>query len=146
MENNVKRRLNPIELFIFCAVLSTFGYSVYQLMTPAPFQGSYRTDIQNREVASIKSEQDIEVQCNVTQTYNTGSAQVRLAGTLCAKNVQARILNQANRFQAAVFSDSQKSRYTTEYIPLNPGKNPIYFEFKDADGKTLSQVVTVNRN
>jgi hypothetical protein len=37
-------------------------------------------------------------------------------------------------------------KFTTDYIPLTPGKNPIHLEFSYMDGKTFKQDYAINKN
>jgi len=58
---------------------------------------------------------------------------------------ETRIFNQANRFAATVFQDPSTRKFTTDYIPLVAGANPIRIQFIYKGGRSYSQDFVVTR-
>ncbi|OFZ21076.1 MAG: hypothetical protein A2X94_07025 [Bdellovibrionales bacterium GWB1_55_8] len=154
-------RANPVEVLIFLAVTGVFARSVYQLVydpevltamtvsTPAAVSG------QSRSPASISQTfLNMELSCDKNADHDTGATKVRLTGNLCGvdsttdatKLVRTVISNEANKFAATVFTDVRGGKFSTDYIPLNSGKNPIHVEFSYRDGKVVTQDVVILKN
>lgn len=117
----------------------------------------------------------IEFRCKDMSATDTGAQKIRLIGASCAPLVanptarqpasvtstpteaasatevaeglpsETRIYNQANRFAATVFQDSSTRRFTTDYIPLVSGANPIRIQFIYKGGQSYSQDFVVTR-
>ena len=83
---------------------------------------------------------------------DTSANKIRLTGTLCGGDgitgsqlVKATVLNSSNRFNATVFTDSNSTQFTTDYIPLAAGKNTLRLEFAYRGGKTHTQEISVSK-
>jgi hypothetical protein len=72
---------------------------------------------------------------------------IRLVGKACQNDVPAEsitIRNQANGYEATVFNANRGS-FTTDFIPLEPGKNEVLIRFESEPGVSLENEVTFNR-
>ena len=108
-----------------------------------------------------------DFKCDANTEQSTAAGKVRLGGGFCGQPgggpvtlgtegrglasegqrlVKIDVANTANKFSATVFTDSGASKFTTDYIPLNQGKNPIQVDFTYAGGKTVSQTFNIERN
>jgi hypothetical protein len=155
-------RVNPVEVAIFSVVTLIFLNSVYNLFYdrqgfhPAALAPMAAVPVsEGRAPASVNQAfANLEVKCGVNTDQDTQAAKVRLTGTLCgasagtdgSKLLKTQIVNNANRFNATVFTDLSAGKFSTDYIPLNTGKNPIHLEFTFQGGKLVSHDVTVNKN
>ena len=144
---NIKRfRINPVEVAIFSIVTLIFLNSVYNLFYDrqgfhpaalAPMAANPTSE--GRSPASVgQSFMNLEVKCETNSEQETAAAKVRLTGALCgvgataadaSKLLKTQIVNNANKFSATVFTDTTAGKFSTDYIPLNTGKNPIRIEF-----------------
>jgi hypothetical protein len=159
-------RANPVEIAVFSVVTLVLFNSVYNLFfDPQGFHASTLTPMaanpvseSNRAPASAPAHAfvNIDVRCQgktpIAQDQETGANKVRMTGAICtgtsdpSKLVKTVVLNGANRFNATVFADTNAGKFSTDYIPLNAGKNPIKMEFTYADGKTVVNELTVIKN
>jgi hypothetical protein len=155
-------RINPVEVAIFSVVSLIFVNSVYNLFQDrAGFQPSALAPMasnpvsEGRAPASVaQSFLNLDVKCENNGEQETGASKVRLTGTLCgaapsddsAKLLKTQIVNNANKFSATVFTDLSAGRYSTDYIPLNTGKNPIRIEFVYQGGKFVTHDIVVSKN
>lgn len=162
IRNTRRFRINPVELAVFAVITTVFFHSVYHLFhDPNPFQTSEFTpaasnlNTGNRALAATtQSLLNLQIQCNGDMDQQTSALKVRLIGTLCGiktpveheKLVKTAIINHANKFAATVFSDLNSGKYSTDYIPLSNGKNPIHIEFAYQDGRLFIQEVTIIKN
>jgi hypothetical protein len=160
--NGAKRfKMNPIEILVFSAISVVFANSVYNL-----FYGQQNIDVtataavptaaatqESRSPASVtESSMNLQVRCGQKQEQVTDAPKIRLSGDLCdiqslseGQDLQiATIINGANKFTATVFAHG--GTYSTDYIPLNTGKNPIQIEFQYRGGKKSTQDLTIVRN
>ena len=84
----------------------------------------------------------------------TTATRVRLNGKLCGIQdpsegnllVKTQILNKANSFQATIFTDVTSGRFSTDYIPLNTGENPMHIEFTYRGGKVVTHDIVLERH
>lgn len=155
-------KVNPVEVAIFSIVTLIFLNSVYNLFYdrqgfhPAALAPMAATPVsEGRSPASVNPAfANLEVKCGINSEQDTQAAKVRLTGTLCgaaagtdgSKLIKTQIVNNANRFSATVFTDLSAGKFSTDYIPLNTGKNPIHLEFVFQGGKQVSHDVTVIKN
>jgi hypothetical protein len=161
-------KANPVEIAVFSIVSLVLFNSVYNLFfDPQGFHPSTLTPMaanpvseNGRTPASAPAHAfiNIEVRCpgegaaTGSQDQETGAHKVRMTGAIChgasdpGKLVKTVVLNGANRFNATVFADTNAGKFSTDYIPLNAGKNPIKMEFTYADGKTVVNELTVLKN
>jgi len=159
-------RINPVELAIFSVVTLIFLNSVYNLFYDR--QGFHPTTLtpmvskpttEGRSPASVsKLFPNLEVKCEqpqgAVQSQETTAGKVRLTGPLCgamaaadaAKLIKTQVVNNTNRFSATVFTDVSAGKFSTDYIPLNTGKNVIHVEFTYQGGRTVAQDLNVSRN
>lgn len=155
--------VNPLELVIFFAVAGIFGHSVYRLFYAAgDFQPNALTQLTANPLTEGRAPaaraqstfKSLEVRCETNSESETTAQKVRLAGPLCGADAQGgvgqllktTVTNSANRFAATVFLDTSGGRFSTDYIPLNTGKNPISLEFVYRGGKTVTEQWTLTRN
>ena len=156
-------KINPVEVAIFSIVSLIFVNSVYNLFydhqnlqaTPLTGLASAPAQVENRSPSSVSQlVQNIDIQCGSTEELQTSAIKVRLSGQLCksprslsnsdsAKLIKTQIYNDANKFSATVFADISSGKFSTDYIPLNTGKNPIHIEFEYQGGKSVTQDVNI---
>ncbi|HUP56578.1 MAG TPA: hypothetical protein VM598_03940 [Bdellovibrionota bacterium] len=80
------------------------------------------------------------------------AAKIRISGPLCgaptssAQLIRTQVINGANRHEATVFTDLTEQKFSTDYIPLVSGKNPIHVEFMYQDGKVFTRDIAFERN
>jgi hypothetical protein len=165
--SHVKRfRTNPVELAIFSVITLIFFNSVYNLFydqqgfRPAALKPMAATPIsEGRSPASASVPQafvNVGVRCDANADKDTTATKVRLTGMLCGEGrapasdattlVKAQVTNTANKFAATVFTDVNSGKFSTDYIPLNLGKNPIRIEFSYRGGKVVTQDFNVVKN
>jgi hypothetical protein len=84
----------------------------------------------------------------------TSASKIRLVGALCglqepgieaARRPRILVTNLANQFSATVFADKSSDKFSTDYIPLNTGKNTLHLEFNYNQGQTVSLEINVNK-
>ncbi|MGZ3689470.1 MAG: hypothetical protein ACXVBW_14305, partial [Bdellovibrionota bacterium] len=136
-------KTNPVEIVIFSVVSLIFINSLYNLFYD--HQGFHPAALspmaanptsEGRAPASVvqKSFKSVDLSCESNPEQDTTATKVRLAGPLCeidaaldaAKLLRTTIINTANQFNATVFPDVSTGKFSTDYIPLNTGKNPIH--------------------
>ena len=99
---------------------------------------------------------NIDLRCEGNPDRDTVAGKVRLTGSLCgdgrgpasdaAALVKTQVTNTANKFAATVFTDVNAGKFSTDYIPLNLGKNPIHLEFSYRDGHVATQDLNIVKN
>ncbi|MCM2277306.1 MAG: hypothetical protein NDJ89_04465 [Oligoflexia bacterium] len=156
-------RTNPVEIVIFLAAVGVFSHSVYKLFNDSPsYQAAALLPSAGNPVSEGRSPASVappafanlDLRCDAGSEQNTQAAKVRLSGGLCGldaatdpgKLIKTTVSNGANKFTATVFMDVNAAKFSTDYIPLNAGKNPIQVEFTYSGGKIVSQELVVNRN
>ena len=160
-------RANPVELFTLAVISGLFCQSLYRLFyesrdfTPAalkPMAANPISEFPRTPASGATSFSTIEVPCalsrNGPQDQEITAEKIRLAGFFCgmegitagAQLSKIAVLNSANQFGATVSLDMGSSKFTTDFIPLAPGKNPIHLEFFYSDGKTVTQDLSFSRN
>lgn len=163
--SNVKRfRANPVELAIFSVISLIFFNSVYNLFYdqqgfhPAALTPMSANPISEGRSPASTSQAfvNVDVRCDGNPDKDTTATKVRLTGALCADGrvpasdttslVKTQVINNANKFTATVFTDVNSGKFSTDYIPLNLGKNPIHLEFSYRSGKVVSQDINVVKN
>lgn len=155
-------RTNPVELVIFSCITLIFFNSVYNLFYDQ--NGFHAAALQpmaanpaseGRSPASVAPAfVNVDVRCDLNPDQDTAATKVRLAGGICGgapgldagQLVKTQVTNTANKFAATVFTDVNAAKFSTDYIPLNLGKNPIHVEFTYEGGKTVSQDINVVKN
>jgi hypothetical protein len=166
-----RSRINPIEVLILGSVTLLLGKGILDLFdakaltagtqfsTAAPrfTAGRSPAAARNGETAIPPRLAQLEVRCD-TGKLETASSRVRLSGILCGfpesskgtgeprRILKSQVFNQANQYQAAVFSDLNSGKFTTDYIPLVSGANPFKVEFQYAGGKASTQEVVIQKN
>jgi hypothetical protein len=159
-------RSNPVEVAIFSVITLIFFNSVYNLFWDqqgfhpaalAPMVANPISESGGRSPASASQAfVNVDVKCDTNADQDTTATKVRMTGTLCgdgrapasdgSKLVKTMVVNNANKFNATVFTDVNAGKFSTDYIPLNLGKNPIHLEFTYRDGKVISQDINVVKN
>jgi hypothetical protein len=85
--------------------------------------------------------------CELTGEQAIVAGKVRISGPFCKAMgsgagdapLKTTLLNEANQFTATVFMDASVGRFSTDYIPLNSGSNPIQVEFRYANGSAVKK-------
>jgi len=162
-----KFRINPVEWLIFSIMTFAFGYSSYCLIyqdsvfTKPLGVSSYRaldsTFGATRMPASVAHPLlNVELKCSESEAaaeQTTQASKLRISGETCDQSQaltgvlkKTSIINSANRFAATVFMDTTTHKFSTDYIPLNLGKNTIHIEFSYAGGKIQTRDLIVTKN
>jgi hypothetical protein len=161
-------RTNPFEIVVFVLVSLICFRSIYSLFYDqqsfraaalTPISNSPISDGMSRSPAGFSSQSflNFDIKCEGGNTKETTATKVRLTGNLCGmltgisqdvgnQLMKSAILNQANKFNATVFTDVSAGKFSTDYIPLNSGENPIKIEFTYKNGKVFTQEFNVSRN
>jgi hypothetical protein len=164
-QTHIRRfRTNPVELAIFSVVTLIFVNSLYNLFYDranfkptalAPMAANPISESNPRSPASTASVSaqaflNVDVRCEAPQDQDTNASKVRLTGPLCGAGavdgkdlLKAQVVNNANKFNATVFTDLNAGKFSTDYIPLNTGKNPIKLEFSYRGGRVVTQELSV---
>lgn len=168
---NIRRfQANPVEVAIFSVVALIFGNSVYNLFYgPQEFNPLALSQMHANPISEGRSpsstillNQTVNISCEKPIEEFTHASKIRLIGALCGaekpenagsegglenrKPPRLVITNMTNQFSAQVFADVVSGKFSTDYIPLNTGKNTIHLEFSYANGKPVSQDIVVNKN
>ncbi len=162
-------RFNPVELAIFTGISLVLTHQLYslfydgygsstasrlaQLPTVAWDKGA---DASGQAVAPLFL--SYELKCDQTVEERTTAGKFRLAGAICGKAeagdrkpasatglVDVQVMNLANKFTATVFTDGVAAKFSTDYVPLNLGKNPIRIEFRYSNGDTVTKNFMVEK-
>jgi hypothetical protein len=163
--HSVRRfRSNPVELAIFAVITLIFFNSVYNLFYdqqgfhPATLTPMVANPVsEGRSPASVSQVYiNVEVRCDSNPDRDTTASKARITGTLCGDGrvpasdsselAKTTVTNAANNFVATVFADTASGKFSTDYIPLNLGKNPIHLEFSYRNGNTVTQDINVVKN
>lgn len=159
-------RTNPVEIAIFSVITLVFFNSVYHLVyDPGGFQPAALAPMAANPVSEGRATAtagqvfaNIDVRCDGNPDQDTTAGKVRFTGAFCDGGrapasaaetdqlTQVSVVNSANKFTATVFTDVSAGKYSTDYIPLNLGKNPIHLEFSYRGGKVVGQDLTVVKN
>ena len=147
-------------------VSATFVNSLYQLFyenhgESHGFQPNILTPMtsrslsEGRAIASSSSQPflTLNLSCENNTQQETSANKIRLTGKLCGvspqtlseKGVRATIANSTNQFIATVFTHLPSGAYSTDYIPLNTGRNEIHITFSYTDENKISQDLIVNK-
>jgi len=147
---------------IFCIVALVFANSVYNLVFDK--QGNRpvamnRPEAQPEATQTLQSFLNLEMDCDTLKDQETTASRVRLVGPYCGTGndnrapaaegirvVKTQIVNSSNQFTATIFTDSSSGKFSTDYIPLNPGKNLIRIDFVYEDGKNTTRELTLNKS
>jgi hypothetical protein len=116
---------------------------------PASHQNTFRSiDFKCEESAATGTAPAASPEAGVVLS----ASKIRLAGPLCgspspsAKLLKTQVINSANKYSATVFTDLSSQKFSTDYIPLVTGRNPIHVEFSYQGGKTFSRDLALERN
>ena len=169
-------KINPVELVIFSVVSLMLLNSVYNLFYEHPgfhptslstLNSSHDTETPKVGVQAAPMFLSYDLNCESNSDQTTAAGKVRLGGGFCGqpgggpeifatsgrslasetqKLLKINVVNTANKFSATVFTDAGASKFTTDYIPLNQGKNPIQVDFFYVGGKTVTQTFNLERN
>jgi hypothetical protein len=85
--------------------------------------------------------------CDLTGEQLIVAGKVRITGPFCrglgqsssGTPLKTTLVNEANQFSATVFTDASTGRFSTDYVPLNVGSNPIQLEFHYANGGAVKK-------
>jgi hypothetical protein len=163
-------RVNPIEGFVLGALALVFCHSVYSLffdfenLRAAPLGTGSQAVAMHWEPGSRSPASHATVFRSVDFKCDEGTApagspsdviaasKIRLTGPLCGspspstKLLKTQVINSANKYAATVFTDLSSQKFSTDYIPLVTGRNPIHVEFTYQGGKTFSRDLALERN
>lgn len=159
---NVRRfRANPVEVAIFSILSLVFVNSVYNLFydregfhprTLTPMEANPLSEGKRTLASSTGSLLfNLDLPCERSFNKDIQANRVRLLGTFCDKTLQptklikSLIVNNTNHFSATVFTDTDSGKYSTDYIPLEPGENGVHLEFSFLDGKSFTQDLSLKR-
>jgi hypothetical protein len=83
---------------------------------------------------------------NTASTITSQAKQIRLRGPVCGgKEVSdIEVINRTNGFRATIFQ-TDKVRYSSDYIHLAQGDNQIHLSYMDAEGEARSAELTISR-
>jgi len=158
---NVRRyRANPVEFVILLIITTIFVNSVYNLFYQHP---GYKANAlrplastpisEGRAPASVsQSLISLDLTCEGSVDKTTTASKIRVKGPLCGSDttsaerslIKTQIANTSNQFNATVFTDG--TQFSTDYLPLNPGKNTIHVEFSYRNGETYSKDILVTKD
>lgn len=161
-DREVRRyRINPVEMIILATIGGVFLNSIYHLFyDPNGFQpAALKTMAANpvsegRSPASVSGAfQNAEINCSNNPELATSATKIRISGPLCNGTetaavtgtaeadplIRTVVMNETNKFSATVFTDATLGKFSTDYIPLSPGKNQVKVEFAYKSGKTVTQ-------
>ena len=163
-KNSSRFQVNPVEIAIFSLVSLIFCKSVYDLFQDrANFKMAALAPIASQPTAALRNPASVapdflnmDLNCENTVDQETVAGKLRLTGNLCGKGdqvatktssplIKTQISNNANRFAATVFTDMTTGKFSTDYIPLIPGKNTIMVEFTWQDDKFVQQFTIINK-
>ncbi len=158
------KRVNPVEIFVLCVVGGMCAFSLFQLVQNPPElaataeRGLASQVVRENAVAQARSRSFLSLelnQCgaNLDQPPTTAS-RARLVGTLCgfdpaagtAQLVGTQVSNAKSGYSATVFTDLREGRFSTEYIPLQPGPNVLTIRFDYRGGKSFTQEIEITKN
>ncbi len=115
---------------------------------------SARSENQDRDLASAPTLlKQFDFRCDISGESSTEAGKIRLTGPFCAAGggasadspLKTSIINEANQFSATVFMDASIQKFSTDYIPLTAGANPISVEFRYANGSSVKKSFTLQR-
>jgi hypothetical protein len=155
-------RTNPVEIAILGVITLVFANSVYRLIDDREsFNPVALTPMKANPVSSGRSPASVsqsfisvELGCgNTTADHQTAATKMRITGPLCGtqhhdgaqKLTKTKVINNANSFNATVFTDVNVDKFSTDYIPLNTGQNQIQITFAYMDGSSISREIIVTR-
>jgi hypothetical protein len=146
-------KINPVEVGIFSVVALIFVNSVYNLFYEVPtLSGTPLAQVANTDPSDLRAPAsqsffNVDIKCEgVSAPQETQASKVRLSGPLCGsdqkadlvRQIKMQIQNVANKYAATVFTDVSTGRFSTDYIPLNAGKNSIHVEFQFPSGQNVT--------
>jgi hypothetical protein len=148
--------MNPVEAAILAGVAAIFAFSIYSLFQAgSDFHPAALTAMAGNPISEGRSPasaapsafQNLDVACEEQPPTETAATKVRLTGKLCMTGArQARVVNQANQYSATVFTDAGNGKFSTDYIPLVAGANPIRVEFSGSETAAVTREFVVTKN
>ncbi|MGE4233412.1 MAG: hypothetical protein AB7F43_08800 [Bacteriovoracia bacterium] len=134
-----------LERFILGGVFVFLSLSAYELLfsvSPASSEASRHIASENKieKQSSGLREKFLtyNLPCEAPNQHETTATKIRISGPLCSGNkpirrpaltekerLTAKAENATNKYIATVFYDQIDDRYSTEFIPLEPGANQI---------------------
>jgi len=163
---NGPKSINPVEILLFLVVLGFAGNSARRLVNETQiFEPRAESPIAQRNAresapqdsqrspASTSSSQfaTISISCDQGQRLLTQAKKVRLLGQFCGtesgKNAEVTVTNSKNEVRATVFKEDKSKKFSTDYIDVDPGDNPITIEFQKNNANSSHRLpITVIRN
>lgn len=130
------KRFTAVEVSIFTFVTIIFSFSVYSLFLSKKHENKLST----RKPASIEAQQitqgfiSYETQCKSEgESMQTNASKIRVLGPLCGHQPsfilrECTAQNITNRYIATVFTETNQKTFSTDFIPLQDGKNELVLE------------------
>jgi hypothetical protein len=124
---------------------STFR-SIEFTCAPEPSQSAANDDADDDTTPGTQAQTATETEIPIS------ASKIRLAGPLCGSPspetplLKAAVIYGANKNAATVFTDLSAQKFSTDYIPLVPGRNSVHVEFTYQGGKTYSHDLAFERN
>lgn len=170
--NQAPRRfkINPVEFAIFSVVCTIFLNSVYNLFYDwRGFRSTASVEVKlgsesqaPRSPASLGASMaavptsfiNMGILCQEEMEEQKVTAnKVRISGPFCGisapqdhkKLLRTEVMNEANQISATVFTDFHTGRFSTDYIPLQRGKNTIQIKFVYQGGKVGTKTVQIQK-
>ncbi len=154
-------RTNPVEVVFLGVMGALFLSSVYNLFfTERSF--IVKVDAPNRPVIKERASEtarepasttlpteSLELTCEPKQARMTSVSRVRLQGLLCGgtKNgalLEGRIVNEATHTEGLLVV-SDPTRFASDFVPLNLGRNPVKLVFQFTGGKKVALDLELTR-
>lgn len=158
-------RVNPLELLLFLGMIGVTSRSAYLMFSEIPNYDAFlhadrapASAVDEASPARRKLTGHLFLDCtpSVEPKY-VEAEQVRVHGDLCGSRVErgstgpaatpqkVSVLNRTNQQEAIVFIDKGRSEYSTEFLPLDPGKNAIQIKIEYQNGKVVDSLRDVYR-
>ena len=168
----MKNKFRAVEVGIFSIVSLVFLNSVYNLFTDGRLLGSAErkplavqpasTQGDGKGTDAVAGFVPYETKCQPSgEVFETSAAKVRILGPFCGSSGRTiagdgtskgdpsltdyRIENSTSRYTATVFSDFAAGKFSTDFIPLEPGPNKVIMEFRYRGGKVFPVELTIIR-
>jgi hypothetical protein len=157
----MKKTLRRLELAIFLTFTFLFLHSIHGwLYVPAPETG-HVGQWESSPQASPEGSDTFSLDCSAKgRAIRTASQKIRIIGKACGAvvrspasaskestaNQNVSVINETTQYSATVFWDDAGIEYSTDFIPLHPGKNTIRIEVPSRKAKIRTEVLEVDRS
>ena len=170
----MKHKLNTIELALFSVVGVIFLNSVYRLVTDGPALNRSYDEIKRKpasvteEVFNKKDFLIYNTNCTSPELISTTASKVRIEGANCGapsllkskrspgsttlntENLEhplstSQVTNKISHFSGSLIFEPETNKFSTEFIPLELGKNNVHLDFKYKTGKSVPLDIEITR-